>query len=215
MKPNLNITKAIKLICTFLAFSFILSCTPTKKAYKKGDYKMATFNAIKKLRKSPNNSKAQETLLSVYPLLIDFYTERVAFEKQSNNQHKWENIMNNYKVLQDAYNAIRRSPAALELISSPQSFNVQLTEATNNAAEERLTLGKQAMREAKKYNDRENAKLAHEHFKVVQQLKPNASNLANLLSESFELAMLDILVKNIPIHSQALKLSNEFFEKSD
>jgi len=198
-------------VLSFLLLATV-SCKSTKKAYEKGDYEKAVFNSIEKLRKSPDNRKAGETLASAYPALKEYLVERIQLRKMSQDQLKWEQIFLDYSSLNRAYDEIQRAPGAKRVIASPKVFNQELQEAREMASEERRELGRNELKNYDRYGDRMHAREAFAHFQKAYELMPNNRELLLDMEEARELATVWVEIRPIPMHSRSLELSNEFFE---
>ncbi|GAB4406222.1 MAG: hypothetical protein OHK0039_07800 [Bacteroidia bacterium] len=196
----------------FLCLILVLSaCKVTQKAYERGDYETAVFNSIERLRRSPENKKASQTLAEAYPAMQTYLQEQIEQLKLSNNPLRWEAVARNYETLNRAYDEIQRSPAARRIIRSPQQYQREYGEATRLAAESRYALGIQGLQRAQA-GDRNSAKDAYEHFRRALEWRPGFRDAEDRSLEALDLATIYIEVEPIPMHSRALALSNEFFE---
>lgn len=194
-----------------MILALLASCKSTKKAYEKGDYEKAVLNSIDRLRSSPNNKKARETLELAYPALVDFMEEKVADAKRSADPFKWESIVTVYEFLNRVNREIKRSPAALKVIPNPTNYQGALTEAERNAAEARYISGNQLLLDARD-GDKEAAKQAFTHFERALEYRNNFKDARELSQIARELATTYVKVEPIPMHSQALAITSEFFE---
>ena len=187
------------------------ACKVTKKAYQEGDYETAVLNSVERLRSSPQNKKSRETLYLAYPVLVETLQDEIAQESRSSNPLRWEKVAQRYDLLNRVYDEILRSPAAMEVISSPKFFGSEYSNATLKAAESRYALGKQALEQGKQ-GQRERAKEAFYHFEKALEWRSGFRDADALRMESRDVATLIIQIEPIPMHSRALQLSNEFFE---
>lgn len=194
-----------------MILALFASCKSTKKAYEKGDYETAVLNSIDRLRSSPNNKKSRETLELAYPALIDFMEEKVVNAKRSADPFKWESIVTVYEFLNRVNREIKRSPAAMKIIPNPKSYQSELVAAEKNAAEARYLSGNQLLLEARD-GDKQAAKEAFTHFERALEYRSNYKDARDLSQIARELATTYVKVEPIPMHSQALALSSEFFE---
>lgn len=193
--------------CLFLVFS---SCKSGKKAYEKGNYLEAVEQSINRLRKSPGNTKAQETLQLAYPSLVNYNLDRINLLKRGGDAIRWEKIMDYYGQLNKVYDDILRSPAANQVIINPQTFISEFESSRLKAAEARYVLGDQALKRARD-GDREAAKQAAIDFDRAGQLVEGFRDSEIKREEAHELALVNVLILPIPIHSRDLNISNEFF----
>lgn len=194
-----------------LILAALPACKSTKRAFEKGDYQTAVMNSVERLRRSPDNKKSRQTLKIAYPTLVTHLTDQIALAKQSADPYKWEQIMGHYQILNTAYNEIRTSPGALEVIPNPQNFVGDYEIARSKAAEARYLLGNDQLVLARN-GDRQAAKMAYEHYIQAGDLRPGYKDTEDLKLEALDLATIYIQIEPIPMHSQTLALSNQFFE---
>ncbi len=187
------------------------ACKATKRAYQQGDYDRAVMNSVDRLRRSPNNKKSRETLKKAYPALLNYYLEKISQAKLSPDPLRWEEIMAHYGTLNQAHDEIIRSPAARRVIPRPQYFASEFQAARRNAAEAHYALGEREMGRAAD-GDRIAAQEAYHHFERAEELRPGWRDTREQMDHARESATLFVEIEPIPIHAQALQLSNEFFQ---
>ncbi|WP_258103188.1 hypothetical protein [Marinoscillum sp. MHG1-6] len=197
------------LTISFLALVIVMAgCVTGKKALEKGYYDLAVTQAIKRLKSNDDSKKATATLKKGYNLALDTHLDEINRASASSDPMKWEIMANNYRAINNMYDAIRRCPACLDIIPNPQRYDNELSNAQMKAADERYNLGMQAM--AQKEN-RLKALEAHEHFKVVKNMVPRYKDIDDKLDESLFFATLKVLVDPIPSPSRFLEIKHEFF----
>ena len=143
-----------------LAVLLAVQCTSSKKLLEQGNYYQAVMKATEKLRKSPNNKKAQTALRQAYPLAVEYLLGDVDQAQKTNDAQRWSITANIYQQLNGMYEAIQTSPQARKIISNPQSFYEQYGVVKNKAAEEQYTAGEKELRK----NTIESARQAYYHF---------------------------------------------------
>ncbi len=67
----------------------LVACTTAKSQYEKGNYYDAVMRSVDKLRKSPNNKNARETLVNAYPLAVNTFLDQLESEDQANIDFKY------------------------------------------------------------------------------------------------------------------------------
>jgi hypothetical protein len=189
----------------------LTACKSTKRAYQRGDYETAIFNSIERLRKSPKNKKARQTLADAYPEFLTYVKAEVENAKRSGDQLRWEEVANYYDLMNRVYDEIQRAPAAKKVIRNPQRFTSEYRDAALNAAEVRYALGEREL-ERGRQGDREAAKQAFYHFEQALEWQSGYRDAYDLMNTAREYATLLVQIEPIPMHSRALELSNEFFE---
>ena len=197
-------------VLLLLGSSFV-GCKSTKKAYEKGEYRVAVLNSIERLRKSPNNKKSLQTLKMAYPDFLSYTQEQIKNAKLSNDSYRWEDVMDSYSLMNRVYKEIQRSPAAKSSLPNAKSFYPEFEDAKLKATEVRYTLGMDAI-EAGRNGSREAAKDAFYQFEKVIQLQDNFRRAESLAAEARELAIVNVQILPIPMHSRMFEISNEFFE---
>ena len=200
----------ISIRISLLLVLFLAGCKSGKKALEQGNYYEAVMTAVERLRKSPNNKNAQEVLAEAYPRLVDYNLDRIRQLRNSNDPLRWEDILTYYDQLNKAYDEIKRSPAADQVISGLRLFTSEYEETRRKAAEVNYVLGENLMPAARR-GDRGAAKEAYRRFTRAEELSPGFRNVENLALESRDLATLHVVINPIPMPSRHLDVSNEFF----
>jgi hypothetical protein len=200
----------IKLLYLFTVLLFSYACTSGKKALQKGNYEASVMKSINRLRNSPNNKKASETLQEAYPLTVNYHLEQIALMKSSQEAFKWERILQSYQTLTNLHNELQRCPAGMQLIRNSRSYLTEIQEAKMLAAEDRYQAGKVAFQ---RDQSRESAKEAYFHFRrVIELVGNNYKDTQARMDEAKYIATIKVVVEQIPVHSRSLSLSNEFFQ---
>lgn len=196
------------LLLVLSASLIIVGCKSGKNSLEKGNYYEAVMQSIKRLRKNPDNKNAKQTLHNGYPLAQDYHEGLIARLKTSNDQFKWERVHEQYQTLNRLNDEIERCPVCRPLTKSRRAYNNEANQAALKAAEVRYALGDQSMG----IGTRQSAKDAFFHFKTAKRYQPGFRNVDQKIAQAREMATLQVLVERIPIHSQALQISNQFFQ---
>ncbi|MEM6642431.1 MAG: hypothetical protein AAF616_05595 [Bacteroidota bacterium] len=186
----------------------LLGCSSGKKQFEQGNYEAAVNKAVNRLRDSPGNRKAKETLKKAYPLASKVHMTRIKQLKNSNEDFKWDHITTSYASLNGLYDQITRCPACLSLLPKVKNYRSEYNNAAKLAAEERYQAGLEDLSQG----DRISAKSAFHHFQRVQSLQRNYKDTPQKLEEARFNATLHVLLDQIPVHSRTLGLSHEFFQ---
>ncbi len=198
-----------RIILFLLFLVFAGACSSGKKAYQKGNYDEATLKAINRLRSSPGNKKATETLYSAYNQSLAWHQQNVANAKLTQDPFKWERIADDYAQVNFLNEQIRTCPSCMSIVTNPKRFTTELEEAKLKAAEIRYDKGMDLL-DTK--SGRLSARQAYDHFYVANKYVPGFEDVIDLMEEAKYYATLKIVVERIPLHSRSLSLSNEFFE---
>jgi hypothetical protein len=195
----------------FLFFLVALAaCTSGKRALERGDYDAAVLKAVNRLRSSPNNEKARQTLRDGYALALQWHLENVRHLQNSNTRFRWEGIAQNYDQLNMLYEEIRRCPSGLQIVGNPNQYIQEASEAKMQAAIDRYNAGNELMAQAK--NNRMAAREAFTHFAVAEQYSPNYRDTRAKMDEARFYATLKVVVEQVTVGSRTFSLSNEFFQ---
>ncbi len=194
-----------------IAVCLIDSCTSGKQAYQKGNYDEAVLKAISRLRKSPNNKKASQTLMESYPLTVSWHQDNINRAKQSNDDFKWERVVSEYRQINHLYDQLSRCPACLRVVSNPVNYVAELNDARAQAAAIRYQRGEELLARARTTRNRNEAIEAYRHFEVAFNMMGEYKDVRDKLEESRFMAILKVVVEPIPAHRN-LEISHEFFE---
>ena len=200
-------------ICTFLvSVVFLLSsCTSGKKAMQQGNYDEAVYKAVNRLRNNTGHKKSIETLRQTYPLAQNWHLNRIKDLENSYEPFKWEPIAHEYALLIKLGEEISRCPGCLAAIPAPANYSFDYERTRIKAASDRYDAGLITLKKGQA-GDRNEAKAAFNHFFEANNWIKNYKDSEDKLKESELYATIRVIVEPIPMHSQALKLSSEFFD---
>lgn len=186
---------------------FTVSCNTGKKMLQMGNYYEAVMKSVDKLRSSPNNDKARETLADAYPFAVSTLLDKIDSEKASMSDFQYTQMVYIYEDLNAMYESIQHAPAAKAVISNPKKYYSQLARMKPKAAEEQYLSGMDQL----DMGSRENAKQAYFYFKEANKFVPNYKDVLSRIEESYNLAILKVLANLRPVQSRAYDLSAELF----
>lgn len=202
----------IKTFTYLLAALFFLSaCTSGKKAMQQGNYDEAIYKAVNRLRSNSDHKKSLEILRLTYPLAQRYHLDRVRNMEMSYEQFKWEPIVREYGALNNIYDELTRCPGCMTAVPNPVNYTAEYERTRLKAASDRYDAGLAALEKAKA-GDRAQAKMAFDHFFRANEWAGNYKEVTEKLKEAEYYATISVVVEPIPMHSQALKISNEFFD---
>src|SRR5882724_5331784 len=130
-----------RLIFFLWMLAVLAACSSGKRALQKGNYDEAVVKAVNRLRSSPNNEKARETLREGYALALQWHLDNVSHLQNSNTRFRWEGIAQNYDQLNYLYDDIRRCPGGLQVVGNPHQYLNEASDAKVQAAMERYDAG--------------------------------------------------------------------------
>lgn len=209
MKPHLLKTSFYSnSIPIFIILLLIISaCSSGKKALQKGNYYEATLKAVDRLRQSPTNKKARNTLGEAYYRAVEENLRTTRTLDTKINPLNWEKIAQSYGRINEMGNEIRRSPAALQIVKNPTSYLAEEIKAKNKAAEARYNEGVEAMA----LNTREDAKKAYYHFIKADEWVKGYKDVATQITTAKEAATLKVLVQPIQVPN-SFSLGRDFVQ---
>lgn len=199
------------LISSLLVIGLFYSCSSGKKAFERGNYDEGLLKAISRLRQSPNNKRAIETLRYGYPITLQWHKDNISRIRQSNNDFAQENIYYEYKKLNLIYDEIRRCPSCLNVISNPQSFVSEQADAVQKAAAVRYQMGENLLEESIKQYDKRKAMDAYYHFEIANGLVPGYQDAVDKMEKAKWQATTKVVIEEIATGSAMLDISADFF----
>ncbi len=202
MKSSLRV-----LFLVFVIGTLIMACNTGKNLYVKGNYYQAVIRSVEKLRKSPNNKNARETLANAYPNAVNTFLDQMQNDKNSNADFKNTNAVYTFQKLNGLYETIQRSPAAKEVINNPNKYYASLEKVKPLAAEEQYTAGLDQL----SFGHRENAKQAYYYFLEADKFVNGYKDVGNKIEESYNLSILIVLANLKPVQSRIYELSADLF----
>ena len=104
---------------------FIISCTSPQKMLDQGNYYQAVIMSVEKLKSNPNNEKAMATLKASYPYAVNDFIDKLEKEGVLNSQFRNTNQLYLYGQLNDLYEKIAQSPAAMKAVDNPKKYYKQ------------------------------------------------------------------------------------------
>jgi tetratricopeptide (TPR) repeat protein len=195
-------------IILFLLITILGACSSGKKLLEQGDYDRAVYTAVDRLKGSPSNRKARQTLTAAFSYAVQRHLKRIDEAKLSTAPFKWESIVSDYSALNNLANAVENCPACLEQIPDTRKFIKELDDARFYAAEERYNAGKKLLAQG----TRESARTAYDHFDRANQFYPDFKDVRKLLDDAYLAAVLKVIVEPVQVNSRLYQLSNEFFQ---
>ncbi|MBO9730932.1 MAG: hypothetical protein J7623_19990 [Chitinophaga sp.] len=193
-------------VAAIFLYTCFLSCRSGEKLYNKGRYDDAVSAFVKKLQRKPQDATATRMLPDAYKQAQLSREDRVNELLRSNNDLKWEAVRNEYRALQNLYNAIHSSPAALRLVQ-PKDYRNAITGAQENAAETRYGRGMSLLDRG----DKASARQAYEEFAAALKLVPNYRDAQQRKDEAFQLGVINVAVSQIEVRSPYFQFSADQF----
>ena len=199
-----------KTIATIVLISLILpSCSTGKKSLQRGNYYDAVITSVSRLRSSPDNKKAKQTLKEAYPLALETLTAEIDNLVIGNDPFKYASVVDRYEKISSMAEEIRRSPAARSVKINITEYPEQLAAAREKAAEEAYI----AARELLANGDRQSAKEAYYLFENAGKYVKNFRDLKEKMQRARDLATMFIVVEDIAVPG-LYKINSDFFQQN-
>lgn len=187
----------------------VLSCNSARKAYNNGDYEQAVRLSITKLREDPDNRNARRMLVQAYPKAVEVNLATVQAWSDVDDELRWESISRAYNRLNVLHQRMERCPVCDDLLPGRRLYVDEWNDARLRAADVRYRKGVSEFRGT----TRESAKLALEHFLVVEQFQPDYKDTRSLMEEALLRATLHVVVADLPKQQRAFQSVQEAFEQ--
>ncbi|MGI9532902.1 hypothetical protein [Lutimonas sp.] len=202
--------KIAKSICGILIIlSVVVACTTAKSQYEKGNYYDSVMRSVEKLRKSPNNKNARETLANAYPQAVNAFMDKLENQDHANVDFQYTKAAGTYRKLNSMYESIQRSPGAQQVISNPKKYYKTLDRIKPLAADEQFEAGLYQL----SMGNRENAKQAYYYFLEADKFVPGYRNVGEKIDESYHRSILHVVANLKPVQSRFYEVSADLFYK--
>lgn len=185
----------MKIIPAIFAIAVLLSgCGSSKKQLEKGNYDAAIANAVRQLRKDPNDEKQIATLERSYNIVTEQDNERVRFLKMEGRPQNWDEIYLVYKRLADRQ-ALVRTVMPLSIgnreISLPYvDYMPEMINAKRKSADFYFAHGNELM----KSNIKENYRQAFSEFLRAKEYVGDYEGIDEKIQEAKYLGMSRVFV---------------------
>ena len=200
----------MKIFFLSLGISFIaLGCSSGKKMLEQGNYYQAVIQAVDRLKSSPSNKKASETLADAYPFAVRNLLDRLENNNTSYNKFRNTDAVYIYNDLNRLYESIQSTPAAMNIINDPQKYYDQLSRVTALAAEEQYQAGLEQLSN----EGRNNAKQAYFYFIEANKFVENYKDTNEKIEIAYDLTILKVIADLKPVQSRLYDLSADIFYK--
>ena len=204
-----NKMKALKLIA-IMSFAGIMmfSCSKSgRKALEKGDYFTAALQAIERLKKDGDNSKAAEVLPNAYDLAEKDLLRDIDRANAANQQFRYERVVDGYSKLNELHDKIERCYACRKIVS-PTSYFREYNEALEKAAAERYAYADNLLSKG----TIDAGRAAFNNFEDLLKFAPNYKDAREKLEEALFMGSYHVVVEQPKINSKMYQYSNEFFQ---
>jgi len=204
----MKVSKSIYGVLIILSIVAV-ACTTAKSQYEKGNYYDSVMRSVEKLRKSPNNKNARETLANAYPQAVNSFMDKLENEDHANVDFKYTKAAGTYRQLNSMYESIQRSPGAQQVITNPKKYYKTLDRIKPQAADEQYEAGLYQL----SMGSRDNAKQAYFYFLEADKFVPGYRNVGEKIDESYHRSILHVVANLKPVQSRFYEVSADVFYK--
>ena len=172
-------TKLYTLIASGLLL--LAACKSASKAYDHGNYTEAVEIAVKKLQKDPLGWRTESSGQKCVSICRTPARRRDPQPVQQHQPNRWEQIYRQYIMLQNLYENIQRSPAAMQAVK-PVSYADYVATYKSKTGDAYYEDGLQLLDKAN--GDREGYKQAYYAFRNALNFKPADRAIIEKLEEA-------------------------------
>lgn len=192
-----KITGLLMVLCTM---TVLVSCGVASRLPSASKEDKDLFKAIEAINKS-NHANARKDLPGLYSQAVQRHEDKIASYKNSSSPDRWQGIISELEAMQRIYGAIKTSTRSADLVTA-NDYSADITDAKQSGAAEYYNLGLQYLEN----DDRQDARKAYNAFQTVNKLYPNYKDTRNLINESREKGILDVVIN--PVQSMGYTYSN-------
>jgi hypothetical protein len=171
---------------------FTFACSSKKGFLERSNSDKALQDAIKKLNKNPDDQEATVAIPQLYKMIQIKHLDKIKAVNLSQQYNKWDDLLNEYQLLQDAYNCIINSVPAYKLVT-PESYATKIYETKDQGAaayyEQGLTYFNQA--------GRANAMAAYKSFKQTEKFVIGYKDVNEKLRQAFQNATVTVVINPV------------------
>ena len=193
-------TTAVTLAC---CLGLLMGCATGQKAYRRGEYTKAVYQATKRLKRAPDNEKSLDALSRAYPAAQECLLQNIERAERSPDPFKWEPVVSAYGELNRMADAIRTTPAAHRLLPNPTFYGDELHAARTQATEARYQAGASLLSR----RDRMSARDAMSHFAVADRLMPGYKDVKVQLEAAQKAATVMVVFKPVQCASHGVDIA--------
>lgn len=206
-------------VLMYVCFTALIlsACASSKNYLERTDEDKALQDAVKKLGKNPLDENALQAVPVLYANIQKNHLAKIKDLKNDKDISRWDNIINEYLHLQNAYDAIINNSAAFKLVNA-QSYSSELFDMKQAAAEAYYQNGQAFLDKA----NRSDAKKAYNSFKRSEKFVTGYKDASAKSDQAYESAIVDVLVNplqdnsffyNSGLGNIGNNISNQFFQK--
>jgi hypothetical protein len=205
------------LLITSIIFVFT-SCKTTKNYLVRGDEDRTLFDIVKTLNKRGTDDSATRALPIVYERVQQVHLKKINAYKNYKEIGHWDQLLGEYNILQQMYEAISSSGAASRLVNAANYQN-DIYDTKQLAAEDYYQLGTTLLQSSR----REDAKSAYNYFRKSDNLVNGYKDAKSKMDDAYQNAIVNVVINPVQDNSfffnsswgnYGYNYSNEYFQQT-
>lgn len=181
-----------KILPFFIGFVVLASCGSSKKFQAIYAEDKPLFAAINELNKRPGNEKARNDLRVLYSKSSERHLEAIEVYKSSDDDKKWDKILNELNALQHIYNSLQATPGSFSIVK-PASYLRDIETVKKEAAEDFYVRAQNRLVE----NNREASLQAWQYFKRSISYVSGYKDADKMMKEAYEKSIVNVVITPI------------------
>jgi len=177
-----------KIYSLLITVLLLYSCKTATKAYEKGNYEDAVELAVRKLQKDGNDAETKSLLKSAYQQAVEKHNAVIAGLANSAGDGRFEKMYNEYRKLQNLYEAVNNSPVAMQAVN-PTDYSSYIQTYKEKTGEVYFERGLALMERG----DRASFRQAYDALKTAYRFK-NDSEIKHKMDEAYDAAVVKVLL---------------------
>lgn len=203
----------------FISIAFVFtSCKTTKNYLVRSNEDRTLFDIVKALNKRSTDDSATRALPIVYNRVQQLHLKKIEDYKNYKEIGRWDQIISEYTLLQQMYEAINSSGAASRLVNAVNYQN-DIYDARQMAAEDYYQQGTVFLQSTR----REDARNAYMSFKKSDNLVNGFKDAKSKMDDAYQNAIVNVIIN--PVQDQSFffnsswgnygyNYSNEYFQQT-
>lgn len=203
---------------SLLSLFILISCKTSKPYLERTDNDNALFDAVKALKKRSSDTAAINALPVLYNAAQQRHIRKIDSYSESKELSRWDNLIDEYSILQDMHNAIIDVDAAYAAVT-PVNYQQTIYDLKQRAAEDYYASATDYLGNP----GRDNAKTAYGFFKKTDKYVPNYKDAKQKMDEAYQSAIINVQVNPVQDNSYffnsnwgntGYNYSNEYFQQT-
>lgn len=193
----------------FLIICLIVAggCHSAKKSLRRLDFDDSVLRAADKLRSNPTHSTSLDILKQAFPSAVAQHLDDIKNNESAPDLPKWEQLFASYQKLNQLYDAVKTCSVCMKVVEA-RNYYEEERNSRKKTIEAHYSEGMKVL----EIGDRQNARIAYEHFERVNDLSPDYNDIQHKLESSYNIASFKVVVEQVLVTSKVYQLSNAYFQ---